>query len=366
MTLSKLFREFDLWNAEVRPCTKQAVGVAVRRFHAFCKAMWEAEHGSPAPQDFDVPADEIAGRDISHWRSWLLQGERDGCGGWRRKPVSAHTVHSYHAALSELFAYGLEIDPPLVSSNPFAAVRNKRPPQPEPDVWSRNEIASLLSAVRTIRWQDPTMRIRWTSILYGLLHGERINEITTQRRMDLRPDLGVIFIRARTDEAGKWWQWTAKTANDRAVGISPRYGRVLRRLLAKCPWGFPHLSQRVCRRRIGRIGDLSWRQKQQPYCVVNRDFNRIVAQANVMRLERGQPTIAVAYPHMGRQTAATELAASRVHPKVAAAIMGWSSPETGNRHYIKVRQDEAIVISRSCFTAISRRRQLGIKDSNLD
>jgi integrase len=365
ITLSQLSREYDLWNAEVSACTKAACGLAVRRLHAFFRWSYEREHGGPPPADFDVAVESISPRDIAHWRTWLLQGARDGRGGWLRKPVRPHTVHSYHAALRQVFRYGLELQPPLIESNPLAGVKNRRPPQPEPDVWSRVEIAALLRAIRRIRWQDSTAAVRWTSILYGLLHGQRINEVTTQRRIDLRPESGTVFVRARDDMPGQWWQWRTKGKVDRAVGVSPQYVRVLRRLLRACPWMFPHLSRRACQNRIARIGDLTWRQRQQPYSTVNRDFGVIVAQANVLRLEKGQPTIDIAYPHMGRQTAATALAARGVHPKVLSTIMGWSSAETGNRHYIQVRQEQAVQTSRSCFTTTGR-RQLGNKDSNLD
>jgi integrase len=364
-TLSRLLWEYELW-AEVSPCTKTAVGVAARRLHAFFCWLYAQDHQAPAPGDFDPSVVDITPRHISHFRTWLIQGERDGYGGWRRRPVSAHTVHSYHASLRQLFRYGRELTPPLIVADPMAGIRNRRPEQPEPDVWSRSEIAALLEAVRRIRWRDPTMRIRWTAILYGLLHGQRINEITTLRRIDLRPQEGLVLIRARGDEPGRWWRWETKGRRDRALGISRQYARALRRLLAGCPWMFPHLSRRACARRLARIGDLSWRQRQCPYTVVNRDFRDIVAQANVVRLEKGQPMIAAGYLHVGRQTAATELARRRVHPKVAATIMGWASVETGNRHYIKVEQAYALCTSRACFAAIGRSPELGNKDSNLD
>lgn len=359
MSLSDLVREYDLWNSEVSACTKLQVAQAARRLHAFFRWQDEQSTGVPPAAGYGVVADEVTPRDIAHWRTWLAQGERDGRGGWRRKAVSPHTVHSYHAALSQLYRYGLELQPPLVSVNPASQVRNKRPQDAEPDVWSRSEIAALLRAVRRVRWQDRTARTRWTAILYGLLHGLRINEITTLRRVDIRPAERLVLIRARGDEPGQWWQWQTKGRRDRAVGISGRYARVLARMLAECAWMFPHLSRRACQSRVARIGDLTWRQRQQPYSVVNRDFGVIVAQANVVRLEKGQPTIAVAYPHMGRQTAATALAARGVHPKVLSTIMGWSSPETGNRHYIKVQQDQALEASRSCFTAMGRKPDLG-------
>ena len=292
---------------------------------------------------------EITPRDISHWRAWLIQG-------LGRRAVSLHTVHSYHAALRQLFRYGAEMQPPLIAASPMDGVKNRRPPQPEPDVWSRSEIAALVRGIRRVRWQDATARRRWTAIIYGLLHGMRINEITTLRRIDLRPAEGIVLVRARDDQPGQWWRWQTKGRTDRAIGISPVYARILRRLLRECPWMYPHLSRRACASRVARIGDLTWRQRQQPYSVVNRDFGAIVAQANVIRVERGQPTIAVAYPHMGRQTAATQLAASGVHPKIAATIMGWRSVETGNRHYIKVQQAQAIATSRACFTARSQSR----------
>ncbi len=366
ITLSALVREYTLWNAEVSDCTRVQVALAARRLHTFYRWLFEQEHKCPAPADFDVAADAITPRDIGRFRAWLAQGERDGRGGWRRKPVSPHTVHSYHAALSQLFRYGLELAPPLIGSNPMAGVKNKRPAEPEPDVWSRGEIAALLSAVRRIRWQDRTMRRRWTALLYGLLHGMRINEVTTLRRVDLRPAERLVFVRARDDKPGQWWRWQTKGRRDRAVGISHRYASVLRRLLAECSWMFPHLSRRVCQSRIKRIGDLTWRQKQQPYSVVNRDFGVIVAQANVIRMERGLPTIAVAYPHMGRQTAATQLAVDRVNPKVTATIMGWADAATGYRHYQKVEQALSISTSRASFTRIGRQSDLGNKDSNLD
>ncbi len=359
IALSDLVREYDLWNSEVSACTKQQVALAARRLHAFFRWFFEQEHKCPPPADFDVEADAVTPRDVGRWRTWLAQGERDGVGGWHREPVRPATVHSYHAALSQLYEYGRQLDPPLVESNPMKAVKNKRPPVAEPDVWSRSEIAALLRAVRRIRWQDPVKRTQWTSMIYGLLHGMRINEITTQRRIDLRPDERVVFIRARDDSPGQWWQWQTKGRRDRAVGISRRYASVQRRLMRECPWMFPHLSHKVCKRRIAGIGDLTWRQKQQPYTTVNRDFEVIVAQANVIRMEKGQPTIAVAYPHMGRQTAATQLAIDGVNPKIAMTIMGWSSPETGNRHYIRVEQGLAIAKSQACFSRIGHPRSPG-------
>jgi len=356
MTLAGLYREYDVWNCEVTPCTKAAVGVAARSLLAFYQAMWRQENGVAAPEEYhDVAVADISPRDVSRWRAWLTG-----------KSVSPHTVHSYHAALRQLFRYGLELSPPLIGSDPTEGVRNKRPSQPEPDVWTRDEIAALLRAVRRIRWQDSTASLRWTAILYGLLHGMRINEVTTLRQVDLSPDRRLVLVRAREDVPGQWWSWRTKSSRDRPVGTSPQYARVLHRLMRVCPWMYPHLSRRVCARRVAGIGSLTWRQRQQPYTTVNRDFDVIVEQANVIRMERGQPTIAVAYPHMGRQTAATELAANRVHPKVAAAIMGWSSPETGNRHYIKVSQSQAIAVAQDCFAAKKRPRNLGIKDSNLD
>ncbi len=364
ITLSALLAEYDLW-AEVSPCTKQAVAVATHRLHAFFRWQYEQEHHAPAPRDFDVRVDEITPRDIGHWRAWLATGERDGFGGWKRRPVSAHTVHSYHASLRQLFRYGRELQPPLITNDPMAHVPNKRPQQPEPDVWTRAELAALFRGLRRLRWRDRTARLRWTAILYGLLHGMRINEITTLRRIDLVPDEALVFVRAREDEPGQWWAWHTKGKRDRAIGISPRYVRVLRRLLRVCPWMFPHLSRRACQSRVTRVNDLSWRQRQQPYSTVNRDFDAIVSQANMIRLEKAQPTIAVAYPHMGRQTAATQLAASGVHPKVASTIMGWASVETGNRHYIKVQQSQAVAVGRECFTRAGRKK-LGNKDSNLD
>lgn len=364
ITLSALVAEYDLW-AEVAPCTKQGVAVAARRLHAFYVWQYQRQHQGAPPADFDVIVAEIQPRDIGHWRAWLVQGERSGRGGWSRRPVRPHTVHSYHAALRQLFAYGLELSPPLIGSNPMEGVPNRRPPDIEPDVWTRDEIAALLRAVRWIRWQDRTARVRWISLLYSVLHGQRINEATNLRRIDLRPAERLVLVRARGDEPGQWWQWRTKGKTDRAIGISRQYARALRRLLQECPWMYPHLSKRACQIRIERIGDLTWRQRQQPYSVVNRDFGAIVRQANVIRQERGQPTIAVAYPHMGRQTAATALAARGVHPKVLSTIMGWSSPDTGNRHYIQVQQEQAVAASRSCFTDTGR-RQLGNKDSNLD
>jgi len=355
ITLSALLAEYDLWS-ELAPCTKQAVAVAAHRLHAFFAWQYERQHESAPPAGFDVPTSTIAPRDIAHFRTWLAQGERDGHGGWQRRPTSPHTVYSYHAALRQLFRYGLELSPPMITASPMEGVRNKRPEQPEPDIWSRDEIAALLRAIRRIRWRDRTMAIRWTAIIYGLLHGMRINEITTLRRIDLEPDRGTVFVRARDDEPGQWWHWSTKGRTDRAIGISPQYARVLRRLLRSCPWMFPHLSRWACESRQRRVGDLTWRQRQQPYSTVNRDFDAIVAQANVLRQKRNQPTIAVAYPHMGRQTAATQLAASNIHPKVAATIMGWRSVETGNRHYIKVQQAQAISVGRACFTAIGRGR----------
>lgn len=359
ITLSELVREYDLWNSEVSACTKLQVAQAARRLHAFFRWQYEEVHKAPAPADYEVGADDVTPRDVSRWRAWLAQGERDGRGGWRRKPVSPHTVHSYHAALSQLFRYGLELQPPLVAANATAGVKNKRPQDAEPDVWSRSEIAALLCAVRRIRWQDRTMRRRWTAIVYGLLHGMRINEITTLRRVDIRPAERLVLVRARDDTPGSWWRWQTKGRRDRAVGISRRYASALRRLLVECPWMFPHLSRRVCASRVARIGDLTWRQRQQPYSVVNRDFDSIVAQANVIRLEKRQPTIAVAYPHMGRQTAATQLAIDGVNPKIAMTIMGWSSPETGNRHYIRVEQGLAISRSQASFSRIGRPRNPG-------
>jgi integrase len=330
------------------------VQLAARRLHAFLSWQYARDRGCPAPADFDPPADSITERDIQHWRTWLAQGERDGRGGWRRKPCSAHTVHSYHAALRQLWRYATELRPPLVAANPVNGVRNKRPQPVDPDIWDRGEIASLLWAIRRIRWQDRTMPIRWSAIVYGLLHGMRINEITTLRRIDLRPADRLVLVRARDDSAGQWWQWKTKGRRDRAVGISGRYARVLQRLLCVCPWMFPHLSRRACANRIARIGDLTWRQKQQPYSVVNRDFNAIVAQANVIRLGKGQPMIAVAYPHMGRKTAATQLAGDGVHPAIMSAIMGFL-PETANRYYIRVEQGVAIAKSQASFSRIGRR-----------
>lgn len=359
VTLSELSREYELWNAEVSACTKVQVALAARRLHAFFAWQYEQDHGVPPAADYEVPVDRITPRQFGHFRTWLIQGERDGFGGWRRKPVRPHTVHSYHAALSQLFRYGLELQPPLVASNPASGVRNKRPAEPEPDVWSRSEIAALLLAVRRIRWQDASSRVRWTAILYALLHGLRINEVTTLRRIDLRPDEGLVLVRAREDKPGQWWQWQTKGRRDRAVGISRRYASVLRRLLEKCPWMYPHLSRRACQSRVARIGNLTWRQKQQPYSTANRDFGVIVAQANVIRAEKGQPAIAVAYPHMGRQTAATQLAIDGVNPKIAMTIMGWSSPETGNRHYIRVEQSLAVSRSQASFSRIGRPRNPG-------
>jgi integrase len=356
ITLSALLADYALW-AEVAPATVQSVSVAARRLHAFFVWQYERGAGGPPPGDYDVEVSAIQPRDIGHFRTWLAAGERDGLGGWRRRPVGPHTVHSYHAALRQLFRYGLELEPPLIGSNPVEGVRNKRPPEQEPDVWTRSEIAALLRAIRRVRWQDRTARTRWTAILYGLLHGMRINEITTLRRIDLRPDERVVFVRARDDEPGKWWHWQTKGRTDRAIGISPQYVRVLRRLLDACPWMFPHLSRRACESRQRRIGDLTWRQRQQPYSTVNRDFDSIVRQANVIRQEKGQPAIPVAYPHMGRQTAATQLAAHGVHPKVAATIMGWRTVETGYKHYTKVYQDQAISVGRTCLT--SRKPVLG-------
>ncbi len=358
ITLSALAAEYDLW-AEVSPCTKQAVAVATHRLHAFFAWQYERQHQRPAPDDYDVTVAEITPRDIAHWRTWLAQGERDAHGRWARRPVSAHTVHSYHACLRQLFGYGCELQPPLISNNPMEGLANRRPEQPEPDIWTRDEIASLLRAVRRIRWRDPTAATRWTAIFYGLLHGMRINEITTLRRIDIDPDRRIVFVRAREDEPGNWWRWETKGRTDRAIGISMPYARILRRLLKLCGWMFPHLPRRACASRVARIGDLTWRQRQQPYSAVNREFDAIVRQANVIRLKRCQPTIARAYPHMGRQTAATQLAADGVHPKVAATIMGWRSVETGNRHYIKVQQAQAVATGRACFTAIGRRPATG-------
>ena len=360
ITLSQLLAEYDLW-AEVSPCTKAAVGVAVRSLHRFLHWCYEQEHHDDPPAEYDVAVGQITPRDIAHWRSWLAAGERDGRGGWRRCPARPHTIHSYHAALRQLFRYGLELRPSLIGSNPIEGVRNKRPADPEPDVWSRQDIGTLLRAIRRVRWQDSTAAIRWTALMYGLLHGRRINELTTLRQEDLRPDQGLILIRARPDDPGRCWQWRTKGKVDLPVGISPRYGRVLRRLVQACPWRYPHLSSRTCSHLLAKVGDLTWRQRQQPYGNVNRDFNMIVAQANVLRLERNQPTITVAYPHMGRKTAATQLALARVHPKVTAAIMGWSRVETGNRFYIRVEQEQAIRVGRSTFARMGR-AQLGNKD----
>ncbi len=297
-TLAELVREYDLWNAEVSACTKLAVGQAVRSLHGFYRWQYEQDHGAAPAPDWDVPVESITPRDIGRWRAWLIQG-------LSRRPVSVHTVHSYHAALRQLWRYGEELSPPLVGSNPAAAVRNRRPADAEPDVWDRAEIAALLRAVRRMRWRDRSMEPRWVAILYGLLHGLRINEVTTLRRIDIQPKQRRVLIRARDDSPGQWWAWQTKGRRDRAVGISPMYARTLARLLRRCPWMYPHLSERACRRRVAGIGDLTWRQKQQPYSTVNRDFDGIVAEANVIRIERGQPTIATAYPHMGRQTAAT-------------------------------------------------------------
>lgn len=354
ITLSQILAEYDLWNAEVCPATKAAVATASRSLHAFFAWQYEHEHQTAPPSDYDVPVGAIAPRDIGHWRAWLASGERDGRGGWSRRPVSAHTVHSYHAALRQLFAYGLELQPPLIASNPMEGVKNRRPEDPEPDVWSRQDLGTILRAVRRVRWQDPTAMVRWTSLMYGLMHGRRVNELTTLRQDDLRPDQGLILIRARRDDPGQCWQWKPKTRVDLPVGISPRYAQVLRRLMKMCPWQYPHLSREICANRMQQIGDLTWRQRQQPYGNLNRDFARIVAQANALRMEKGQPMITRAYPHMGRKTAATQLALARVHPKVTAAIMGWSRVETGNRFYIRVEQEQAISVGRAAFTRMGR------------
>jgi integrase len=364
ITLSQLLAEYDVWNGEISPCTKAAVAVATRRLHAFYVWRYEQEHHAPPP-DFDVRVAQITPRDIGHWRAWLAQGERDGFGGWTRRPVSPHTVHSYHAALRQLFRYGLELQPPLIGNNPMEGVANKRPADPLPDVWSRRDVGTMLRAVRRIRWQDHTESLRWTSLIYGLLHGRRINELTTARRDDLRPEQLLVLIRAHNDEPGRSWQWAPKTSVDLPVGISRRWAKILRRLMRACPWQYPHLSRKICENRLRRVGDLSWRQKQMPYGNVNRDFNKIVAQANALRLEKGQPIIATAYPHMGRKTAATQLALSGVHPKITAAIMGWSSVDTGNRFYILAEQEHAIAVGRSSFARIGG-AQLGNKGSNLD
>lgn len=355
ITLSALFREYDLWNAEVAPCTKASVGVAVRRLHAFFKWMWEQEHKTEARQDFDMEANAIQPRDFSRFRAWLIQGERDGHGGWRRTPVRETTTASYLAALRQLYTYGRQLQPPLIDTNPMDGVKIKRPKPQEPDIWTRDEISDIFRAVRRMRWRDATKRIRWTSIIYAILHAMRINEVTTRKRDDLCPGRRLVFVRACDDVPGKSWQWRVKTATDRVVGISPQYARVLRRLLRTCPWTYPHLSRKVCQSRIAGIGDLTWRQKQQPYTVINREFAAIIAQANVIRLEQNKPMIAVAYPHMGRKTAATSMAVAGVHPKIAATIMG-CTPETANRYYVRVQQNQAVAISQTCFTGIGRIR----------
>jgi hypothetical protein len=60
ITLSKLLTEYDLW-AEVSPCTKAAVGVAVRSLHRFLVWVYGQEHHTVPPADANASLGPVVG-----------------------------------------------------------------------------------------------------------------------------------------------------------------------------------------------------------------------------------------------------------------------------------------------------------------
>lgn len=314
-TLTALLREFDQW-APVQGTTKRKCKFA---FNKLIKCFGDTQLTYNQARRFQV---------------YL-------------KDMSAASIHSYIAAASQVFAWGLNQG--IVDENPFAGLR-VRPAKFEVAIYKPDEVQDFLKAVCEIGWRDKTAALRWTGFFLCGLHGLREGEIWNLRWEDIDLDEGIIRIRHRPDKICQYWRWGTKSNSDREVPLSQSLWECLARLQVIATWRYPFLKRCTCERLQSQIGSLSEFQRKAPYSNFHREFRRIKLKVNLHRVLAGKKKVSGDF-HQFRKTAGTQLAQQGVPLHDAKELLGHTSIKTTLTYYIATDKQRCLQNGRAAFDA---------------
>jgi integrase len=315
-TLPELFEEFFQW-APVKGATKHK-----------CRSAWLQW------QKFRVLYPDAS---AAKFQVWL----RDHAG------YPASSVHSYTAAVSQVYRWLADSGEYGIDGNPFDGVKRIRGDKRQVHVYGDAEINALLDAVQRIPWRDPLARMRWTGFVLlgrtGLREGEIWN-LRWDHDLDLASE--TVHVQYRDDDSERrWWRWGTKGASDRDAPMSEDLVLFLWRFRVLAEWPMPFLKRRTYELRRRQAWPLPETVRNYPYGDFWREFRRIRRVAKI-----GAGTF-----HRLRKDAGTLLVEEGVPLPQVQAILGHKSMQTTREIYVYVDQQRAQANARAAFN----RRPLG-------
>jgi len=261
----------------------------------------------------------------------------------RESGKSKATIKSYCASVSSVFGWAVA-NVERVTVNPFRGVRAPKLDRTRPAFWTRDEMDRLYRAIEWLDWRDPIQRLQWTALLMVAdTCGFRIGEILNLRWDDIDLDRRIVRVQYRPHVPGECWEWGTKGHRDRAMPIRDDLLALLYRMTEVCPWRYPFLKERRCRKLQARSGELPDSVRKRPYTNLYEVWKRIRDRAQI----KGDGAF-----HQIRRTAATELAGHLTAPQLQTAF-GWQELSTA-QHYIGLcdqAQMEAVARAQTSRTA---------------
>jgi len=316
MTLPESFREFESWSP-VKGATKHKCRSAWKKWMAFCG--------------------QYPGAGAAKFQVWLRDHAK--CREAHGHPVTS--VHSYCAAVSQVYRWLGEQPEYAGTVNPFTGVKRMKPDRRLVQVYSPSDLHAMLDAVDGAGFQAPLTRLRWTGFFLVGLHGLREGEIWNLR-WDHDIDLAAETLRIQyrdDDRASGWWQWGTKGGSDRDVPMSEDLVNFFWRLRVHAGWLYPFLKRVTYELRLAQPWPLPERIRNYPYCNFWREFHRI----------RDAAKIKAGTFHTLRKNAGTHLAEQRVPMPHAQSILGHASMQTTNQYYVAVDKRLSMDNARNAF-----------------
>ncbi len=155
-----------------------------------------------------------------------------------RATFKAVTTNSYLRMVSPVFSFAAELG--LIEENPIARLKPLRESRKRIEVYSQEEIESLLSACDRLQglW---ARRIWQTRILLAVGAGLRRGEVLNLTVRDIDFESGCIWVSAKRDTA-ETWSWDLKGYADRKTPLPKALAERLTAIIAELPPRQPYVA----------------------------------------------------------------------------------------------------------------------------